>query len=499
MREHATRHIALVVLLLCAVAVVARHWETVTAASQQEQAVRIYLPFVPVQETPTEDLMIDHLGLYQSVQDQSNGVTLVARKPAMLRVHARSVRPDGNPSRAAVTVQAWRDGQSLGTLTIGPQTVSLRPSADDLGSTFNIDLPLEWLQGSISLKVAIDREGAVPEWSETNNTMTADFSFREVPALELTIVPITYIDTVTGVTFTETAHDPISGWLLSVFPLNRIDVTLRAPYTFRGDLRRGDEWTRLLGELTTIWAAEAGPGSSRLYFGLVPNSAPGGRNWFSGGVSGLGWVGQRVSVGLDVDAETGKSAAHEIGHNLGRQHAPCGNPNNVDPNFPYPNASIGVIGVDTGDDTLLNPNVTHDVMSYCGPEWVSDYTYEGLFRDQALRAGRAGADKGEGWLLSALIDGDAVTALPIQRIDRPFMPVETDAAYRVQLLDGRGNVIASYPAELYQADEEGASARMLMAHVPGNGIDGSGPETLRYLGPDGQIVAEQSVAESAEQ
>jgi len=467
----------------------------VLAASQREQAVQTdiqtYLPFVPFQETPVEDLKITHIGLYQSVQNESNGVTLVAHKPAMLRVHAQSIQTGGKTAVATVTIQAYRNDQSLGSLVVGPQVVSPNPSAEDLSSTFNIDLPLDWLQDSLTLKVTIDSEVSIAELDEANNARTTTFDFREVPPLDLTIVPITYVDTVTGKTFSEPGHDPISGWLLSVYPISEINVEIREPFTFTGDLRQGSEWARLLSELTTVWATEAGPGSSRIYFGLVPNSSPGGDSWFAGGVSGLGWIGQRVSVGLNMGDATGKTAGHEIGHNLGRQHAPCGNPTNVDPHFPYPNASIGVIGVDTEDETLLDPHITRDVMSYCGPEWVSDYTYEGLFRDQSLRGNRSGVNKGEGWLIQATIDGDAVIAMPVRRINRPYMPVEA-GKYRVQLLDDHGDLIGSYPAELYEADEEGVSARMLMAYVPAGELE---LQSVRFLGNDGEVLAVLSVDE----
>ena len=44
--------------------------------------------------------------------------------------------------------------------------------------------------------------------------------------------------------------------------------------------------------------------------------------------------------------------AHELGHNLGLRHAPCGVPGR-----------------------LLNPEGYRDLMSYCGPEGVSDFNF----------------------------------------------------------------------------------------------------------------------------
>ena len=69
--------------------------------------------------------------------------------------------------------------------------------------------------------------------------------------------------------------------------------------------------------------------------------------------------------------------AHEIGHNWNRNHSPCGNPAGVDPNYPYFGGVIGVYGFDVATQTLFAPTI-YDVMSYCHPYWISDYTYVGV-------------------------------------------------------------------------------------------------------------------------
>jgi hypothetical protein len=435
------------------------------------------------------------MGLYQSVQSPSNGVTLIADKPALLRVYAQASQISGPTPLASVTVEASRDGQAIGSLTIGPQEVSAAPTADDLNSTFNFDLPVDWLNGQITLSAAIDPANDVVEPNETNNSFSAAFEFQSVPPLDLTIVPIQYADTVTGVTFAEAAHDPISPWLLSAFPISQVNVNFHAPLIFEGDLRQGAEWDRLLQELTTLWATEAGPESPHIYYGLVPNSAPGGESWFAGGISGYGWIGRRVSLGMDFGEATGENAGHEIGHNLGRQHAPCGNPGDVDPHYPYPNASIGVYGVDTSEEVLLDPAQTRDMMSYCGPEWVSDYTYEALLQDQLLKGSQA-AGEVEGLLLRAVIDVDSapVEALPVYYLDRSFDYSHGQAfgGYQVQLVDDQGSLIGSYPAALYEAAEVGISTRMLIALVPPP-ANGRRLGTVRFLEGD-NVIAEQPIS-----
>ena len=66
--------------------------------------------------------------------------------------------------------------------------------------------------------------------------------------------------------------------------------------------------------------------------------------------------------------------AHELGHNFGLGHAPCGT--DGDSSYPYPGAKIGTWGYDLVNRELKDPDLYYDLMSYCGPEWVSDYNYE---------------------------------------------------------------------------------------------------------------------------
>jgi hypothetical protein len=71
---------------------------------------------------------------------------------------------------------------------------------------------------------------------------------------------------------------------------------------------------------------------------------------------------------------------HELGHAHGRMHAPC-NVQDPDPRFPYPSASIGVMGYDNRTNEFYQSN-RKDMMSYC-PEprynaWISDYTYQAI-------------------------------------------------------------------------------------------------------------------------
>jgi hypothetical protein len=84
--------------------------------------------------------------------------------------------------------------------------------------------------------------------------------------------------------------------------------------------------------------------------------------------SGQGWSGEDAAWTL----------AHEVGHELGRYHAPCsaGSP---DPNFPYADGATGVWGYDPRSGQFLSPDVESDFMGYCDETWTSDYTYSAIF------------------------------------------------------------------------------------------------------------------------
>jgi hypothetical protein len=47
-------------------------------------------------------------------------------------------------------------------------------------------------------------------------------------------------------------------------------------------------------------------------------------------------------------------------------------------NYPYAGASIGTYGFDVAAQTIYSPASTFDLMSYCAPRWLSDYTYVGV-------------------------------------------------------------------------------------------------------------------------
>ncbi len=117
-----------------------------------------------------------------------------------------------------------------------------------------------------------------------------------------------------------------------------------------------------------------------LYYGLMAVGIP------MGPIIGCNTGG--VSTGA---ANNGMTMAHELGHACGLPHAPCGTPG--DPNYPAyepydptatPQASIGEYGLNITNGSILSPTTFKDMMSYCGPRWISLYNYGRLTDNVAL-------------------------------------------------------------------------------------------------------------------
>lgn len=119
----------------------------------------------------------------------------------------------------------------------------------------------------------------------------------------------------------------------------------------------------------------------------------------NGGVAGVAGVANvpgggkgegegRVSVSAlgNSPKSTANTVVHEIGHNEGLAHVFCPHANaaSPDPSYPYQDGLLGTWGFGLISFELYSPDNHYDYMSYCGPSWVSRWSWSKTF-ERALR------------------------------------------------------------------------------------------------------------------
>ncbi len=201
-------------------------------------------------------------------------------------------------------------------------------------------------------------------------------NFVEVSPLKLMIVPVNYISAISGQTYpAPTDFTAITDGLLKTYPVSDIEVSIHDSINVSGQAGTPAA-TKIADEMEALKSAEAAP-YGQVYYGV----AGGLPEADAGGIGGEGGY-PRVAGGIGAGSFV---AIHEIAHTFGLGHS-CD-----DPNFPYPDGSIGQYGVDVVGQQVYDPNITQDYMStttctVSNPNfvqsWFSDYHYRLLYSDQ---------------------------------------------------------------------------------------------------------------------
>ena len=386
--------------------------------------------------TTGPDLWLERFYINQAVpaadtaQPASARVPLIADRSGLVRAFLGSSAAWAEPVTVRFHYRTTAGLQGFVDLS-GPEGVPQDPQEGELLDTFNTLLNGHLLQPGLQVYLEIDPEGHVGDPDLSNNRyppagyMTLDV--QQAPRLSITLVPVRH----KGVTpvVDENTRELYLERVRQMFPVANIDIQVRTPYTFNGDLSTTNGWGRLLSELTNLRSAD---GSLRHYYGIVD---PGYRQ----GIAGIAWIGLPIAAGWNRMPSGSAIAAHELGHNWGRGHAPC--KVTGEPHYPYPEAEIGIWGYDATRDILYRPS-SKDIMSYCGPQWASDYTYRGILefrREQQDRLSIQSVTEGSALFVSGLVHHEEVLLHPaflmhgvVTRAEAgPYTLVGTDANEQV--------------------------------------------------------------------
>ena len=400
----------------------------------------------------------DHVApvyLTQAVQSFEFPVPLVAGRPALLRVFLTALDGETAGFFPPVRARFYLADAEIHTVDIpgSALTVPSRVEEGRLEASANVAIPADVVRPGLELVVEVDPEDTFGPNPGTAKRIPATgrqaIDVRAVPAMHLTYLPVVrparesgeFLSRVRNLTEADTLFRGARQWL----PVG--DFTVAVHEVVYTSARTGGE---LLSEIEAIRVLEGGTG---YYMGGIPRYLVS-----ETGYAGLAMLGGQVSFSR-VRTIT---IAHELGHNMSLQHAPCGSAGGPDPGFPTRDGTIGVWGFNRYDSSLVAPE-TSDLMSYCGPKWISDFSFSKAFDYRLREEGGAAAARGgvaRTLLLWGRADSDGVPFLePAFVVDAPPTLPRAGGPYTLTGMSVEGEALFSLNFDMQEmADGDGESA-----------------------------------------
>ena len=422
--------------------------------------------------------------LTQAVQTPDGAVPLIAGKDALLRVFVI----DSNDEQDAMPpVQAtfYQDGMLVHEANIPSSDVPIPTEMreDDLSVTANSLIPgnviapgLEMVVNIIDTDSTLDLDQRVVRRIPESGRLAVDV--REVPDFVLTVVPIILaespdLDLISAVAELESGHTAFyetRNWL----PVSEFEVVVRDPLIV----------SEIGSGLEIIEMFRISDGGTGHYLGFTQSRVGGAAR------------GKSVIVGGDMLTESyaslGRTIAHELGHTFSLSHTPCGGVSGVDPHYPHNFALIGAWGYDIRDQNLVDPSFYYDMMSYCGPQWISDYSFikatDFRLSSQALSvmASRATGASDKVLLLRGGRRAGQMRLSPAFAIEAPAVLPDGPGPYRLTGSDAGGRELFRIRFAMTPiADDEEEDAVSFIFAVPASSAWVRTLDRITLEGPDG--------------
>jgi hypothetical protein len=442
-------------------------------------------------------------GLYvtQSAQTYDGSVPLVTGRNGYLRVFAVANRT--NVEVPFVRVRIYNSGNTVvSTVDIPAPGLSVPTSVNEssLSFSWNTTLPGALIQPGFRIEAEVDPANAIAESVQTDNVLAPPPpEVRTVPTINVTFVPVVQAGLMGNVT--NTNKDQFVSLAQRMYPVTAFNTSLAAPLVITSDTLEADNgngaWGNILAELDTKVAVD---NPSSYYYGVTRVS-------YTSGVAGVAFVSngtsERSALGWDYMPTGAAVAAHELGHNWGRNHAPCGGPSGLDGSYPFSDGRIGVYGVDVASQTLKPAN-TSDIMGYCEPKWIGAYTYKAVMSylisppPAAVMAAEASQAEQPCLLIWGHIRNGELVLEPAFHVNtRPRMPRRA-GPYSVDATAEDGSKLFSLsfaPSRI--ADAPGDNASFVFA-VPIPDSQAARLQSLRLAGPGGEKLRRRSALASAQ-
>ena len=438
--------------------------------------------------------------LTQATQSWDHPVPLLAGEPALLRVFVMA--PSGSAATMPdVTATFHVDGAERHTVRMpaSAQVIPAEVEEGDLALSVNAEIPAEVIAPGLAMVIEVDPDRTLdPALGVTkripeSGRMPVDV--RAVPPFQLTLIPFLWdgvADSSVVQSVNEMAEDASGGHesfrdVRTLLPVAEMAVTAHEPVSMSHS-----NASELLAQIEAMRLMEGGSG----YWMGVAEPRPGARSVWRPGVA---QVGGHVSY-FRPHAASASTMAHELGHNLGLLHAPCGNPGGVDPWFPHNAGRIGAWGFDFERSALVPP-ITPDLMSYCGSSsrWMSDYHFNKTLAhrlandDTSAAAMAAEADPVRTLLLWGGRDEDGVPYLdPAFVVDAaPSLPT-AGGEYTIDGATADGTPLFSYAFDMPDiGDPEGEETSFVFT-LPVQPGWGDNLASITLSGPGGSAVLDET-------
>jgi hypothetical protein len=389
--------------------------------------------------TATLDLRIGAMYLTQSTQTLSGAVPLVQNRDGYLRVFV--VANEANSATPQVRVRLYVNGTQEGSPAVIPAPSHAVPTSVNesaLSNSWNVLVPGAMIKPGLSILADVDPTQLITESERANNSFPESgtplaLTVKSLSQFFIRFIPVKQsVNNLTG-DVSNVNKDALLVKTVKIHPISSYSADVHATYTTTAPALTGGNgngaWQSILSEIQALRVAEASP---RNYFGIVKTS-------YTSGIVGISYIGNGASVGYDGSTAP-EIISHELGHAWGRSHAPCGVSGTTDPGYPYSSGNIGVYGLDVSTTTLYSP-ATAEVMSYCHPQWISDYTYTAVYN---WRVGHPSSpDLVQADLQPCIIvwghiaDGMVVLEPSFQIVTHPSLP-EKSGAYALRAVDANG-------------------------------------------------------------
>lgn len=439
---------------------------------------------------------LDDLEVTQEVQDLDHSVPLVAGKTTIVRAYLSYPQPvlvRGELHIARSAAGPWRAVASIGAAQLDPSRsgsslVQLRTRRSRLARSLNFQLPADLTApGDLVLRMGAVRRDTGTPLPSLAALPTHTVTFQPAAPFRLRLVRVRYRYGTPPRIHEPSATDVtlIASWLRRAYPIATLELsttTIDAKQPPTQPPEFGSE--AINAQLIALRAVDVASGTDERthYYGMVADSGFFMRGKASDiprparlGVVASGPTGPNT-FSWDFDGSYGDwYGGHELAHTLGRFHAEFCNAGGGAP-YPFANGQLSdaderFVGIDVGDPALglpmrvLRGTVAHDVMTYCNDQWLSSFTYAGVFErlaeEDALAAGAgaralagpaAGLNGAEALVrLIAAVNvtrssGSVTAVLPSAMAAEPDAGGAAGYDVAVRVVDAEGTVLNERPA-----------------------------------------------------